>query len=72
MLQLSGACGVLHDVFGTEIPEHLFLGGPTTLRGFQQRGVGPHSDNLATGGKVPLPSSFSPARTGSNRLEPGS
>ncbi|KOB68125.1 Sorting and assembly machinery sam50 protein, partial [Operophtera brumata] len=31
---------------------HLFLGGPTTMRGFQQRGVGPHSDGLATGGKA--------------------
>ncbi|XP_028034929.1 sorting and assembly machinery component 50 homolog A [Bombyx mandarina] len=52
VLQLSGAAGVLHDMFGTEIPDHFFLGGPTTLRGFQQRGVGPHSDGQATGGKV--------------------
>ncbi|XP_037300533.1 sorting and assembly machinery component 50 homolog [Manduca sexta] len=52
VLQLSGAAGVLHDMFGTELPDHFYLGGPTTLRGFQQRGVGPHSDGQATGGKM--------------------
>ncbi|XP_026328203.1 sorting and assembly machinery component 50 homolog, partial [Hyposmocoma kahamanoa] len=52
VFQVSGAIGVLHDMFGTEIPDHYFLGGPTSVRGFAMRGLGPHSDNQATGGKV--------------------
>ncbi|CAB3233431.1 unnamed protein product [Arctia plantaginis] len=52
VLQGTCALGVLHDVFGTELPDHLYLGGPTTLRGFRQRGVGPHSDGQATGGRM--------------------
>ncbi|XP_075988751.1 sorting and assembly machinery component 50 homolog A [Anticarsia gemmatalis] len=52
VLQATCALGVLHDVFGTELADHLYLGGPTSLRGFQQRGVGPHSDGQATGGRV--------------------
>uniref|UniRef100_A0A2A4JH01 Bacterial surface antigen (D15) domain-containing protein n=1 Tax=Heliothis virescens TaxID=7102 RepID=A0A2A4JH01_HELVI len=76
VLQLTGALGVLHDVFGTEIPDHFYLGGPTTLRGFTQRGVGPHLDGQATGGRVywagglhvyaPLP--FQGARSGLGAL----
>lgn len=76
VLQLSGAMGVLHDVFGTELSEHFYLGGPTTLRGFRQRGVGPHSDGQATGGRVywcsglhlytPLP--FNPGKGGLGEL----
>ncbi|XP_049883858.1 sorting and assembly machinery component 50 homolog A [Pectinophora gossypiella] len=76
VLQVSAAMGVLHDMFGTDIPDHYFLGGPTTLRGFQQRGVGPHSDGQATGGKMywagglhvytPLP--FHPGRGGLGEL----
>lgn len=77
-LVLQGTCafGVLHDVFGTELPDHLFLGGPTSLRGFRQRGVGPHSDGQATGGRMywacglhmfaPLP--FAGARSGLGAL----
>ncbi|XP_026746115.1 sorting and assembly machinery component 50 homolog A-like [Trichoplusia ni] len=52
VLQATGALGVLHDVFGTELPDHFFLGGPTSVRGFQQRGVGPHNDGQALGGRV--------------------
>ncbi|KAJ8706405.1 hypothetical protein PYW08_011031 [Mythimna loreyi] len=52
VLQTSGAFGVLHDVYGTMVSEHFFLGGPTSLRGFQQRGVGPHVDGQAVGGKM--------------------
>ncbi|KAG7295666.1 hypothetical protein JYU34_021950 [Plutella xylostella] len=52
VFQVSGALGVLHDMFGTELTEHFYLGGATTLRGFRQRGAGPHSDNQATGGRM--------------------
>ncbi|KAJ8707895.1 hypothetical protein PYW07_011572 [Mythimna separata] len=52
VVQASGAFGLLHDVYGTTLSEHYFLGGPTTLRGFQQRGVGPHVDGQAIGGKI--------------------
>lgn len=52
VLQAAGAVGVLHDVFGTELADHFFLGGPTSLRGFRQRGVGPHAEGQATGGRV--------------------
>ncbi|KAI5640052.1 surface antigen domain-containing protein [Phthorimaea operculella] len=76
VLQASGSLGVLHDMFGTDIPDHFFLGGPTTMRGFRQRGVGPHSDGQATGGKLywagglhiytPLP--FRPGKGGLGEL----
>ncbi|KAJ2943280.1 hypothetical protein O0L34_g12086 [Tuta absoluta] len=76
VLQASGQLGVLHDMFGTDIPDHFFLGGPTTMRGFRQRGVGPHSDGQATGGKLywagglhiytPLP--FRPGKGGLGEL----
>lgn len=72
VVQATGAVGVLHDVFGTELADHFFLGGPTSLRGFRQRGVGPHAEGQATGGRVywaaglhlyaPLP--FQGSRTG--------
>lgn len=52
MVQGSGALGVLHDMYGTDIPDHFYLGGPATLRGFRQRGVGPHADQHALGGTV--------------------
>ncbi|GBP57358.1 Sorting and assembly machinery component 50 homolog [Eumeta japonica] len=48
----GAALGVLHDVHGAPLADRLFLGGPTTLRGFAQRGVGPHADKQATGGAV--------------------
>ncbi|XP_047513632.1 sorting and assembly machinery component 50 homolog A [Pieris napi] len=76
VVQLTGAAGVLHDVFGTEIPELFYLGGPATIRGFQQRGAGPHCDGLATGGTMywasglhlytPLP--FQPGKGGLGEL----
>ncbi|CAG9794620.1 unnamed protein product [Diatraea saccharalis] len=72
VLQATGAGGALHDVFGSSLPDRLFLGGPTSLRGFRQRGVGPHADSQALGGKLywaggvhawgPLP--FTSARAG--------
>lgn len=52
VLQGTCAAGVLHDVFGTELADRFFLGGPATLRGFAQRGVGPRADGLALGGTV--------------------
>ncbi|XP_026754156.2 sorting and assembly machinery component 50 homolog A [Galleria mellonella] len=71
-VQASGAAGVLHDVFGSELADRLYLGGPASLRGFAQRGVGPQHDRLATGGLAywaaalhlwaPLP--FVPPRAG--------
>ncbi|XP_063372424.1 sorting and assembly machinery component 50 homolog A isoform X2 [Cydia amplana] len=76
VLQVTGAAGVLHDVFGTEIADHFFLGGPTTLRGFRSRGAGPHTDAHALGGRMywasgvhlytPLP--FRPGRSGLGEL----
>ncbi|XP_072948573.1 sorting and assembly machinery component 50 homolog A [Epargyreus clarus] len=74
--QLSGSVGILHDMFGTEIPEHFFLGGPATVRGFRQRGIGPHCDGHAVGGTMywatalhvyaPLP--FQPGKGGLGEL----
>ncbi|XP_034828126.1 sorting and assembly machinery component 50 homolog [Maniola hyperantus] len=52
VVQASGALGVLHDMYGTDIPDHFYLGGPATVRGFRQRGVGPHADQHALGGTV--------------------
>uniref|UniRef100_A0A2A4JHT8 Bacterial surface antigen (D15) domain-containing protein n=1 Tax=Heliothis virescens TaxID=7102 RepID=A0A2A4JHT8_HELVI len=52
VLQASAAAGLLHDVRGTQPPDHFFLGGPTSVRGFQQRGLGPHCDGQALGGRV--------------------
>ncbi|KAJ0183039.1 hypothetical protein K1T71_001015 [Dendrolimus kikuchii] len=76
VLQVTGSLGVLHDMFGTEIPDHFFLGGATTLRGFTQRGVGPTSDGQYTGGTMywasgvhvytPLP--FQPGKNGLGSL----
>jgi outer membrane protein insertion porin family len=34
------------------ICDRFFLGGPHTIRGFQQRGIGPQSDNQALGAQV--------------------
>ncbi|XP_050358562.1 sorting and assembly machinery component 50 homolog [Nymphalis io] len=76
VIQASGALGVLHDVYGTDIPDHFYLGGPATVRGFRQRGVGPHCDNHALGGTAywasglhvyaPLP--FQPGKGGLGEL----
>ncbi|XP_053622176.1 sorting and assembly machinery component 50 homolog A [Plodia interpunctella] len=76
VVQVTGALGVLHDMFGTALPDRLFLGGATTLRGFGQRGVGPHQDGQAQGGQMywasglhvytPLP--FQPAKNGLGSL----
>ncbi|XP_063898606.1 sorting and assembly machinery component 50 homolog B [Helicoverpa armigera] len=52
VLQACAAAGVLHDVYGTAPPDHFFLGGPTSVRGFQQRGLGPHCDGQAVGGRA--------------------
>ncbi|XP_059046846.1 sorting and assembly machinery component 50 homolog A [Achroia grisella] len=52
VVSVGCAAGVLHDMFGTELPDRLFLGGPTSLRGFGQRGVGPHHHRVATGGRA--------------------
>ncbi|CAH2056051.1 unnamed protein product, partial [Iphiclides podalirius] len=52
VFQATGAVGVLHDMFGTELADRFFLGGPATLRGFAQRGVGPRADGLALGGTM--------------------
>ncbi|XP_073965278.1 sorting and assembly machinery component 50 homolog [Choristoneura fumiferana] len=52
VLQVTGAAGILHDVFGTELPDNFFLGGPTGVRGFRQRGLGPQQDGHALGGRM--------------------
>jgi outer membrane protein insertion porin family len=36
------------------ICDRFFLGGPHTIRGFEQRGIGPQSDNQALGAQVKL------------------
>ncbi|VVD04755.1 unnamed protein product [Leptidea sinapis] len=76
VLQASGSGGVLHDVFGSDVSSRLYLGGASTVRGFTQRGVGPHVDRLATGGTIywasglhlytPLP--FHPGKGGLGEL----
>ncbi|KAH9645826.1 hypothetical protein HF086_015186 [Spodoptera exigua] len=52
VVQATCAMGLLQDVYGTELADHFFLGGPSSLRGFQHRGVGPHCDGQALGGRV--------------------
>lgn len=37
-----------------QLCDQFFLGGPQTLRGFQMRGVGPHSDGNALGSDVKI------------------
>lgn len=34
------------------ICDRFFLGGPHTIRGFEQRGIGPHSDGQSLGAQV--------------------
>ena len=34
------------------ICDRFFLGGPHTIRGFEHRGIGPHSDSQALGAQV--------------------
>lgn len=52
VVQASGQFGVLHDLYGTDMTEHFYLGGPLSLRGFKQRGVGPQNEGNATGGRL--------------------
>ncbi|CAD0252803.1 unnamed protein product [Spodoptera exigua] len=52
VVQATCAMGLLQDVYGTELADHFFLGGPSSLRGFQHRGVGPHCDGQALGGRM--------------------
>ncbi|XP_041970829.1 sorting and assembly machinery component 50 homolog [Aricia agestis] len=76
VLQWTVAGGVLHDVYGTDISDRFYLGGPASLRGFAQRGAGPRADGLAVGGSVfwasglhlytPLP--FRPGKGGLGEL----
>lgn len=76
VVQVSVSGGVLHDVYGSELAEHFYLGGPASLRGFRQRGVGPHCDNNSLGGTIywasgvhlytPLP--FRPGKGGLGEL----
>ncbi|KAF9812482.1 hypothetical protein SFRURICE_018970 [Spodoptera frugiperda] len=55
VVQASGAAGLLHDVYGSSVADHFFLGGAASLRGFQHRGAGPHCDGHALGGRVSAP-----------------
>lgn len=54
MAQLVLHGGFLKGIGGKDITAHdkFYLGGPQTLRGFQTRGVGPHSDGDALGSDV--------------------
>ncbi|XP_035456262.1 sorting and assembly machinery component 50 homolog A [Spodoptera frugiperda] len=52
VVQASGAAGLLHDVYGSSVADHFFLGGAASLRGFQHRGAGPHCDGHALGGRM--------------------
>lgn len=42
----------LNDEKMIYICDRFFLGGPHTVRGFEQRGIGPQSDNQALGAQV--------------------
>lgn len=42
----------LNDEKLVYICDRFFLGGPHTIRGFEHRGIGPHSDNQALGAQV--------------------
>ncbi|KAK7479741.1 hypothetical protein BaRGS_00029017 [Batillaria attramentaria] len=55
VVQLSLAGGVmrpLHSKDEVRINDRFFLGGPLTLRGFNMKGVGPHSDGNALGAEA--------------------
>lgn len=55
VIQLSLAGGIMKNPNpNTEIRinDRFFLGGPLTLRGFNTKGVGPHSEGNALGGDV--------------------
>ncbi|XP_048728187.1 sorting and assembly machinery component 50 homolog [Ostrea edulis] len=55
VIQMSLAGGVVKNPNPNEeirINDRFFLGGPLTLRGFNARGVGPHSDENALGGET--------------------
>ncbi|CAH1642176.1 unnamed protein product [Spodoptera littoralis] len=52
VVQACGAVGLLHDVYGSSVADHFFLGGAASLRGFQHRGAGPHCDGHALGGRM--------------------
>ncbi|XP_064635465.1 sorting and assembly machinery component 50 homolog isoform X2 [Lineus longissimus] len=75
VLQLSLAGGVMKSLNPNKdvgINDRFYLGGPLTLRGFNMKGVGPHTDGCAMGGEAyglaglhlytPLP--FRPGRGG--------
>ncbi|XP_076450152.1 sorting and assembly machinery component 50 homolog [Babylonia areolata] len=75
VLQLSLAGGVmrpLHMKDDIRINDRFFLGGPLTLRGFNMKGVGPHSDGNALGAEaywvcaahIYTPMPFRPGRGG--------
>ncbi|XP_060068746.1 sorting and assembly machinery component 50 homolog [Ylistrum balloti] len=52
VVQLSAACGTMWGVGNNKkiaINDKFFLGGPLTLRGFHDRGVGPHVEGNALG-----------------------
>ncbi|KAK6191273.1 hypothetical protein SNE40_003004 [Patella caerulea] len=52
VLQFSGAFGIMRSLNtknDIKINDRFFLGGPLTLRGFNLKGVGPHSDGNALG-----------------------
>ncbi|XP_045177155.2 sorting and assembly machinery component 50 homolog [Mercenaria mercenaria] len=79
VLQLSLAGGVMRSLEPNKdimIIDRFFLGGPLTLRGFNIKGVGPHSDGNALGGDMycmgalhlytPLP--FRPGKGGFGEL----
>lgn len=55
VLQLSLAGGIMRPLEPNKeimIIDKFFLGGPLTLRGFNMKGVGPHSDGNALGGDM--------------------
>jgi len=55
VFQASLAGGVLRKMYEDKmvtIADRFFLGGPLSLRGFETRGVGPHSEGCAVGGET--------------------
>lgn len=48
----NSRCGMLFSSNRTNIIDRFYLGGPTSFRGFQSRGIGPRDQNDAVGGDI--------------------
>jgi len=50
------------------ICDRFFLGGPHTIRGFEQRGIGPQSDNQALGAQVKSINKYADSLVGTRKI----